>query len=115
MLSQLVQVRAEQHVSLRVSVGLDGLIDQAAAGRISVVAAAGINASCALDVVRACTPQSLPLPVAAPVWIHMSGSALSPTAADSSLPYCPLPFVLVLNAPAHAHPLHTHDRFWLHI
>lgn len=60
---------------------------QAAAGRISVVAAAGVNASTAVEVVEACTSPCMLLPVdAPPVWIHMSGSALIPTAADPSLP-----------------------------
>jgi hypothetical protein len=64
---------------------------QLAAGRISVVAAAGINASCAADVVEACTSQAMLLPVdAPPVWLHMSGSSLVPTAADPSLQYSPV-------------------------
>lgn len=82
MLSQLVQVPALHRVCAPLCVGIHFRNFQAAAGRISVVAAAGINADCAADVVHACTPQSLQLPVAAPVWIHMSGSGLSPTAAD---------------------------------
>ena len=95
MLSQLVQVPrrlpALHRVCARLCVGIHFRNFQAAAGRISVVAAAGINADCAADVVHACMPQSLQLPVAAPVWIHMSGSGLSPTAADPSLPYLPPP------------------------
>ncbi len=61
---------------------------QAAAGRITVIAAAGINAACAADVVASCRTHSMQLPVpASPVWIHMSGSALVPTAADPALVY----------------------------
>ena len=61
---------------------------QTAAGRITVIAAAGINAHCAADVVASCRTQSMQLPVpASPVWIHMSGSALVPTAADPALVY----------------------------
>jgi copper homeostasis protein CutC len=72
-----------------------GMLSQlvhASAGRISVVAAAGINAACAADVVAAIAPPSASLPVAADnsaftVWLHMSGSAVVPTAADPELKY----------------------------
>jgi hypothetical protein len=68
---------------------------QAAAGRISIVAAAGINAACAADVVAALASPSCSMPVtraddnARTVWLHMSGSALEPTGADPELQYVP--------------------------
>jgi hypothetical protein len=76
--------------AFRSFLGTRDVRQQAAAGRITVIAAAGINADCAADVVAACCSQSMQLPLpASPVWIHMSGSALVPTAADPDLMYRP--------------------------
>ena len=66
----------------------------AAAGRISIIAAAGINATCAADVVAASASASTNSSIAYTtensadtVWIHMSGNAVVPTGADPELKY----------------------------